>query len=343
MTDTDPDLRPRPGEAPAPAGRPRSRWPWLILLLLIGGAILALAAWLDPATRARLEAAVQPSAVSVPAAQAPVPTAPVLSAETADLAALKARVADLEAELAARPAVPPPLNSPSQPAFAAQPVEARLAALEAEVAALRAAAAGTQARLDKLESGLAAATGAATRSDRQMLDLLLLAVGRRHVEQGRPLGRLADVFAARFRGVDGAAVEAIAAWSAAPQTRALLLARLDGLSLKPATAEPPADAGFWARLRDRLSGLVTVRDRAGSDTADPAALAAVHDALQAGDLPLAIARAERLPPGPGRDAWLADAALLASAERGLDRLETQLLADVAAREGAALAASGPAG
>lgn len=348
MTETDPDFRPKAGDASARASPARSRWPWLVLLLvLIGAAILGLAAWFDPATRGRLTAAVQPPVASAPAGPEarvapPQPIMPADPADTAAIEALEARIAGLEAQLAATPGLPP-LNSPTGPASAASPVEARIAALEAEAAALRAAAAGTQARLEELAAQLATATGAATRSDRTMLDLLLLAVGRRHVEQGRPLGRLNDVFKARFRDVDGAAVDAIAAWSAAPQTRALLSARLDALSLTPSAAEPPAEAGFWARLRERLSGLVLVRDRARDDGADPAALAAARDALEAGDLPLAIARVERLPPGPGRDAWLADAALLADAERGLDRLETQILADVAAREGDAPAASGPAG
>lgn len=335
MNDPDLDVRPRAAEA-APTPRRRARWPWIVLLLLIAGLVLGLAALLDPATRARLAGAAEP-----PRAAAPQPADPDVSA-----AELQARIAALEAALAAEPAgLPqPPVNSPVPPPSAdTQPLEARIAALEAQAAALRAAEAATATRLDQLANGLAIASGAAAEADRQMLDLLLLAVVRRHVEQGRPLGRLADVFAARFRGADAAAVDAIMAWGSAPQTRALLIARLDALALPERPRRDTQPAGFWAGLRQRLSSLITVRDGEADAATDPARFAAAREALEAGDIALAIARVEQLSPGPGREAWLADAALLLAAERGLERLETTLHADIAAREAANLPVPGQQG
>jgi hypothetical protein len=329
MNDPDFDLRPRSAEAPIPPARRRARWPWLILaLLLVAALVVGLAAWLDPATRGRLAGAVQPAPATSPAT--------VVGPDSTE--DLKARIAALESALAnARDAAAPPVNTPAQPMGSSETLEARVAALEAQAAALRAAEAASASRLDQLASGLAAASGAAAEADRQMMDLLLLAVSRRHLEQGRPFGRLSDVLDARFRGTDAAAVDALNAWAAAPQTRALLATRLDALSLKPEADRPAPDAGFWQRLGERLSRLITVRERGSGAVLDRNLLSTAREALDAGDIGLAIARVEQLPPGPGRDAWLADAALLLAAERGLDRLETQLLAAVVARESMALA------
>lgn len=346
MNDPDHDYRSRGADAAARPDRRRARWPLLILvLLLIAGLVIGLAAWLAPATRARLVGMVVPAPTDAPAGAAGIGTPDELRDRIAALEAALARQPDAAPDR--QPDAPlPPINSPDAmfQANAGQPLEARIAALEAQTAALRAAEAASAIRLDQLANGLAAASGAAADSNRQMMDLLLLAVARRHVEQGRPFGRLADVIATRFRGTDAAAVDAMVAWGAAPQTRGLLAARLDALSLKVGAEAPVATGtGFWSRLRAQLSSLVTVRERDAASAPDPVALAAARDALDSGDIALAAARVEQLPPGPGRDAWLADAALLLTAERALDRLETQLLADIAAREAASLPASAPAG
>ncbi len=234
--------------------------------------------------------------------------------------ALAVRIARLEA-------------SPPSPASALEsgtaPDPARLAALETQAAALQAIDASTTARVDQLAAALLRASGEAEVADRQVGELFLVAVARRMLESGRSLALLEPALDARFGARDQAAVEALAAWSRVPQTRATLAARLETLDL---TASRTAAAeGWWARLRSKLSGLITVGTSSSPGVIDPGAQAGASAALGGGDVALAVSRLQRGPAGPARDQWIADAQSLLAAEAALDRLEFGLVQSAIAR------------
>ena len=112
------------------------------------------------------------------------------------------------------------------------------------------------ARLDALAAEVARTNTAVVETDMRTRDLFLLAVARRMLEAGRPLTPIERALENRFREADGAAVDALAAWTAAPQTQRTLKDRLKALQEMPEAADTRS---WWDRLTSRLAGLVTVR------------------------------------------------------------------------------------
>lgn len=296
------------GEAASPPAR-RNPWPWVVAGAAVVFSIGMIGSpWFEKQVRSQMPVALQQGPATDPRVDA-----------------LEARVRALERA---------PQGSATAPlagtAGAGVLLEGRVAALEAQAAALQGNDSSLVSRLGQVSEELARTSGAVAAGDRQVRDLFLLGVARRLVELGRPLGRVEALLAERFGTVDAPAVEALAGWSRVPQTRETLLARLE--TLNETLPEAAADgASWWARLKARLSGLVTVQ-QTGSGPAQPdlGAVPAARRALETGDLAIAAARIEQAPAGPGRDQWLADARALLAAEAALDRLETQLLADAAA-------------
>jgi hypothetical protein len=142
------------------------------------------------------------------------------------------------------------------------------------------------------------------------------------LEAGRPLTPIEAAIEGRFRNRDGAAVEALAAWSAAPQTRRTLHSRLDALADLP----PPAEAGgWWERLKARLSGLVMVRGAKVETADDRALMAQARAAMAAGDVELAVSALSEGAWPPPVQQWVQDARILVAAEEALARLETDAL------------------
>ena len=196
----------------------------------------------------------------------------------------------------------------------------RIVGIEAESARLAAADAGIASRLDQLVA--TAASSAAGQG--QMRDLFVLSAARRFVEVGRSFGVYEGILTQRFSALDRTATEALAAWSAAPQSRDMLLERLQEPIETAPTALPPG-SGWWDRLVARLSDVVQVRSE-DALAADPETRQKAQDALASGDLSRAIATFELLPASRTRDLWLADARRLQAAEQALAALETLLLA-----------------
>ena len=238
--------------------------------------------------------------------------------------ALKARVSELES--AQRPpSLSPP--APTAPEAVAPPVPALPApgAFPDEVRRLDAAQQALERRVDTLVADLDAAgatSGAAAMAVGQARDFALLAAVRRHLETGRPLGRLEPLLARQFEARDQAAVAALVAWSRAPVSIPLLADRLDALGRPAAGEATGSGAGFWARLWGQLGGLVEVRQ---DGVIDSRAREQAMDALARGDLASALAIVDKTPPAAGRAVWLADARRLLAARDVLDRLELGLL------------------
>lgn len=299
----------RSAATPAPDVEPHRRnpLPWVLAGIATAFAIGMIGSpWFEAQVRSQFPASLQ---------QAPGAADPRVDA-------LAARVSALEAQ-AGRPAL-------AAPAPGGADLAGRVAALEAAAATLQGNDRSLVTQLGQVSQEIDRASDTAMASDRQVRDLFLLAVARRLVELGRPLGRVESLLNERFGAADTPAIEALAAWSRVPQTRASLLGRLDTLDVAMLESDAP-DATWWERLKARLSGLVTVH-REGVEPVGPdlGAVPAARKALEGGDLEVAVARLDRAPEGPARDQWLADARALLAAEAALDRLEGQLLAEAVA-------------
>lgn len=177
---------------------------------------------------------------------------------------------------------------------------------------------GLAARLDALESRLAASERVAARLP-QLEDraarLARLTAMREALEGGRPLGMLPDAppELARF------------ATQAPPTEAGLKLAFPAAARAARAASEPDSQGqGILESAWNRAQALVTVRRGEEVVVGDPAAgvLAAIRNALEAGDLSTAVAAAERLPPAAAiafKD-WTEQAKALLAARAALARL-----------------------
>lgn len=311
--------------ATAPSRTARSPWPWLfgvVLLALLLGMIAS--PWFERQVRSHLPTALQPEQTP----EQRVARDPRVDALISRVERLEAQPQGVSGGLAGAAALDP-----------VAPMAARIAALEAQAAAFQATDANIAARLEQLAIDLQRTSGAAEAGDRQVRDLFMVSVARRMVEAGRPLGPVLAALSARLSAQDAAAIDSLSVWSNVPQTRQTLAARLDAMAkradMRPAKAETP---GFFGRLMERLSGLITVRDASGDAPLVTDLLAAAQDALAGGDVALAAARLETLPPSSTRDQWLGDARALIAAEAALDRLEAMLL-DAASADASALASA----
>lgn len=296
------------GRAPPPAKR--SLLPWVLTTGAVAFSLGMIAnPWFEASVRSRLPGQLQD------------PVAAINTADEARLKALEGRVATLEAQ----PTEAQPAKAQMLPAPLAGTVPdglgARLSTLEKEVARLAEADLGVGARIDLL----AATAGNSIAGQNQIKELFLLSAARRFVEVGRPFGAYERVLTQSFSGRDPAATDALAAWSSAPHSRDSLLARLREPDAVEPAVSPPAETGWWDRLVARLSGVVKVRSE-DALASDPQTRQKAESALASGDLGLAIATFDLLPPSRTRDLWLADARRLMAAEQALDSLETQLLA-----------------
>lgn len=229
---------------------------------------------------------------------------------------LMERVAKLEAERVR------PVAGSAAPAGDVAGLGTRLQAVESRAMAAETNDANLVARLDALAAEVARTSSAVVETDARTRDLFLLSVARRMLEAGRPLTPIEPAIAERFATRDAAAVEALGAWSRAPQTRSTLKSRLVAIGDLPSTE---MTGGWWERLKARLSNLVTVRGER-VETADSAALLTeARTAMAAGDLELAVSALSEGEWPPAVRQWLADARILLAAEEALGRLETAAL------------------
>lgn len=280
--------------APQPVERPRRAvFPWLLALVAVAFALGIVAnPWFERTVRSRL---------------------PGMMRGATDEAAIEVRLNEQERMIAAlrqRGETAPP-SAPR--AAAALPDDAsqaaRIDALVAEVAELRARAEANSGRIDAAVAG--AAEGAA-----QARTVLLVTAVRRMIDSGQPIGVLEPVLRHSFADRPDL-VEAIAALGTAPTAPERLRASFARLH---AQAEDVRDGGWWESLRSGLANIVAVRraDAAGME----ANWRAAEARLAAGDVGGAAAIAVRL---PGTAAWLADARRYLNGQRALAQLEVEVL------------------
>lgn len=299
MTDeqTSPDENapePAPGAVPTPRRTVRR-------ILLFGlPALIILAGAIGVANADRLRPVLARAGITLPfQPEKPAPD---------ELATIDERLARLESE----PKVPV-ATANDQLAFGG-----RVAALEAEVQRLITENGALSTRIDSLMGYVADLSGSTSESHRDVRAIALVSFARHLVEQGRPLGAIADAADAEFRPLDASAADALAAWSQAPVSAATLTHQLDEI----ADTGTHRKGGWWAQLKGALAGLVHVHD---GSAPDPLALAKARAAMHDDELETAIARMEKLPATPARDSWLDDARTLLATRSALDRIETLVL------------------
>jgi len=349
-----------PADAQAPGIRPRPRWASLPFVAgalgALFGAALALAAAslvephagaLDAAGRrlAALERGVEGQSAAAAdferrlgaletSAAGLANTAAGESAK-AEAALAEARAARADAAKALALAAGQPATGPTPggatAAFDAGVVEARVGALESELAGLKADEADLGAakdRLVKLESALAApksearVAAAEVAQDRDGAAEAILAISlNERLNAGAPF---AGEWAALARlGADNEKMSALKPFAdaGAPTVAALAAAFAKLAPSVVAAATPPAEGGAIDRLLDHIRKLVRVRKVGEVAGDDPQALASrVSASLARGDLAVALDAYRHLP----------DAARQASADWG-KATEARLAAAVAAQ------------
>jgi len=308
------DLLRQGAVAPAPAPQ-RAVVAWTLTAVLLAFALGLIAnPWFERSVRSRLPG-----------------FAPTLAPTVAEVTALQARVAALEARPLARPT-----------AATADPATGeRVARVEGAVATLTAQQPATVARTDRLttdvaslqariDAGSAAATAAldnATTTAARAEALLVTGAVRRQIAAGARLGPLEAALRRTLGARAAPQVEAIAALGAAPVTPASLRAGL--MALRPAvmgSTRPVAARTWWDSLRAGLGG-VFVQPVTATATDPAARLDRADRALGAGDVATAAAEIAALPATlrPRATSWLAAAERYQAGWRAMSALELMLI------------------
>jgi hypothetical protein len=171
-------------------------------------------------------------------------------------------------------------------------------------------------RLSRIDGEASAASGNAARAEA----LLVALAARRRIEQGQPLGYVADQLKLRFGGAQPQAVQTLIAAARMPVTLDELDAQLEAAA--PSLAGAPRAESAWTRLRREIAGLFVVRRAPvlGASPQDRVAHARVL--LIGGKVDEAIAEVEHLPGAGDAQTWIELAHRYQNAQRALDLIET---------------------
>jgi hypothetical protein len=204
----------------------------------------------------------------------------------------------LSAVPSASPAALPTLSAPLVPS----PQEARIAALEAKLA--------------QLELRTGSASGNAARAE----GLLVALAARRAIERGMPLGTLEDQLRLRFGNAQPNPVRLVIESARQPITLDKLVAGLEALDSKLASAE--ASENGWDRFTRQVSGLFVVRSDSAESARPAQQLAQARLLLRTGQVEAAANLVAALPGSAGAAEWIAQARRFAGVQQALDQLET---------------------
>lgn len=200
----------------------------------------------------------------------------------------------------------PPAVVPAQPAPPLAAADAaRMATIEARVAAI--------------ESQAQAAAGSAGRADA----MLIAFAARRAIDRGVALGYLEPLLVQRFGRDNQAAVATIITASRSPVELDALIAEYRNLG--PALRGGGPEESWWSGFRRELGSLVSFRR---ADTPSPLPQARYDRAmarLETGEVDAALAETMRLPGAENAAAWVARARRYIAAHRALDEIESAAL------------------
>lgn len=149
--------------------------------------------------------------------------------------------------------------------------------------------------------------------------LLLIYTVRRTIDEGAPLGNLAEQLRLRFGATQPQSVAAVLSAGQAPVTIDALKTELRGLA--PVLLTGNRDDSTWATVKRELSELFVLRKENGPSLAPNERLIRAEALVDAGKLDLAVTEVAELPGASIAQSWMVRAKRFSDARKALDRLE----------------------
>lgn len=153
--------------------------------------------------------------------------------------------------------------------------------------------------------------------------LLLTYAVRRALDDGAPLGYLAEQLRLRFGASQPQAVATVVSAAQAPVTISMLQTELNGLG--PVLISGNREATVWATIQRELSQLFLLRRDGGNAIAPSQRLVRAQVFVEAGMLPQATQEVAALPGASAAQSWMVRAKRFGDARTALDRLEQMAL------------------
>ncbi len=153
--------------------------------------------------------------------------------------------------------------------------------------------------------------------------LLLTYAVRRALDNGAPLGYLAEQLQLRFGATQPQAVATVVSAAQAPVTLEMLQNELNGLS--PVLLNGTPDASLWATVKRELSQLFVLSKDDVASLAPSQRLMRAQVLVEAGMLPAAMQEVAALQGASVAQSWLVRAKRYNDARKALDRLEQMAL------------------
>lgn len=153
--------------------------------------------------------------------------------------------------------------------------------------------------------------------------LLLTYVVRRTLDEGAPLGYLAEQLRVRFGASQPQAVAVVVSAAQAPVTRDLLRSEL--VALEPALMMNGKDEDLWATVKREFSELFVLRMEGTVPVAPNQRFIRAQALVEAGDIKGARAEVAQLPGANSARSWLARAKRYDDARTALQQLEDMAL------------------
>ncbi len=224
---------------------------------------------------------------------------------------------------------PPPEAGSAARAFDSDALNARQAAIAAQLTTL-------EARAATIDRDSYAAANNAARAEA----LLIAFAARRAIDRGLALGSIEPQLRLRFGTSQPGAIGAIIQASRAPVTLEDLRLALDANG--PELATGAATDGWWTSLRRELSSLVVIRHEGTPSPRASDRLARVRRLLDAGQVEAAVTEVARLPGAPRATSWIAAARRYVLAHTALDTIETAAILGQGLQSAASAPGTAPA-
>ena len=153
--------------------------------------------------------------------------------------------------------------------------------------------------------------------------LLLTFAVRRTLDNGAPLGYLAEQLRLRFGATQPQAVATVISAAQVPVTVDNLQTELTGLA--PVLVTGNRETSVWATIKHEMSQLFVLRRDGGSTLPPEQRLIRAQALVEAGNLSAAMVEVAAMPGASAAQSWLVRAKRYADARKALDRLEQMAL------------------
>jgi hypothetical protein len=174
-------------------------------------------------------------------------------------------------------------------------------------------------RLAQIDVQSRAAVGNADRAEA----LLVSFAARRALDRGAALGYIEAILRQRFAATQPQAVAAVLTAARQPVTLQQLQSGLQELTPRLTGGGP--DQSWWQALRTELAGLIIIRREGTPSTLPDERLRRAQQALQRGEVEVALVEVLRLPGRDKAQPWIEQARRYVGARQALDTIETAAL------------------